>query len=139
MTSATDAPASIPARGWAKFSVSEPFKLFEFERRALKDDDVLIRIHYCGICHTDIHAVENSWNNTNYPIVPGHELTGIVEQIGAKVKRFQVGDSVGVGCMVDSCRTCTRCSYKYTPRRFMLYSIITIYLILRSNGFRAIL
>ncbi|CAF3501861.1 unnamed protein product [Rotaria sp. Silwood1] len=101
--------ATIPAKGWAVYDPLGPFKLLEFERRVLKEDDVLIRIHYCGICHTDIHEIENEWNQAIYPMVPGHEITGIVEQVGSKVKRFQVGDSVGVGCMVDSCRNCVPC------------------------------
>lgn len=100
---------TVKAKGWAVDSPVGPFKLFEFERRSLKDDDVLIRIHYCGICHTDIHEIQNEWNGSQYPIVPGHEITGVVEHIGVSVKRFQVGDSVGVGCLVDSCRNCVPC------------------------------
>ncbi|CAF4857973.1 unnamed protein product, partial [Rotaria sp. Silwood2] len=109
MTCPTEKLTTIPAKGWAVYDPVGPFKLFEFERRTLKEDDVLIRIHFCGLCHTDIHEIENEWNLSIYPMVPGHEITGIVEQVGSNVKRFQVGDSVGVGCMVDSCRSCVPC------------------------------
>ncbi|CAF3724184.1 unnamed protein product [Adineta steineri] len=100
---------SITAKGYAVDSESTPFKLFDFERRAPAADDVVIRIHYCGICHTDIHQVYNEWHMSKYPMVPGHEITGIVEQVGSSVKRFRAGDHAGVGCMVDSCRKCAFC------------------------------
>ncbi|CAF0933015.1 unnamed protein product [Rotaria sordida] len=98
-----------PAKGWAVYGAVGEFKLFEFKRRALKANDVLIRIHFCGICHSDIHEISNDWNESIYPMVPGHEITGFVEQVGSNVKRFQIDDSVGVGCMVDSCRNCKPC------------------------------
>ncbi|CAF1190856.1 unnamed protein product [Rotaria magnacalcarata] len=101
--------STIPAKGWAVYDPVGSFSLFEFERRSLKDNDVLIRIYFCGICHTDIHEAQNDWNVAKYPMVPGHEITGIVEQVGSDVKRFQIGDPVGVGCLVDSCRTCLPC------------------------------
>ncbi len=99
----------IAATGFAVDSASSPFKLFHFERRMPRADDVLIRIHYCGICHTDIHQAKNDWHQSKYPMVPGHEITGVVEQVGSSVKHFRVGDRVGVGCMVDSCLTCKSC------------------------------
>ncbi|PSP18950.1 MAG: hydroxyacid dehydrogenase [Cyanobacteria bacterium QS_8_64_29] len=79
------------------------------ERRALRPDDVAIAIRYCGICHTDIHFVRNDWGGTEYPIVPGHEIVGRVTAVGSQVSAFSVGDTVGVGCMVDSCRECRAC------------------------------
>lgn len=79
------------------------------ERRELRSDDVAIDITYCGVCHTDIHYAENDWGGTIYPVVPGHEIIGKVTAVGDKVKGFRVGDSVGVGCMVDSCRECSSC------------------------------
>ncbi len=109
MTSALMNSVEIPAKGWAVYDAFGEFKLLEFQRRALKTNDVLIRIKFCGICHTDIHEVHNEWNESVYPIVPGHEITGFVEQVGSNVKRFEIGDPVGVGCMVDSCRTCMPC------------------------------
>lgn len=100
---------SIPSKGYAADSAEGPFRVFDFERRAPRDDDVVIRIHYCGICHSDIHAVHNDWHSAKYPMVPGHEITGVVERVGSKVKTLSVGDHVGVGCMVDSCRACKPC------------------------------
>jgi uncharacterized zinc-type alcohol dehydrogenase-like protein len=79
------------------------------ERRSLQPDDVGIEILYCGICHSDLHQARNEWRNTLYPCVPGHEILGRVSEVGAKVTRFAVGDIVGVGCMVDSCRACPAC------------------------------
>ncbi|MAO69059.1 MULTISPECIES: NAD(P)-dependent alcohol dehydrogenase [Idiomarina] len=79
------------------------------ERRELRADDVAIEITYCGVCHTDIHYAENDWGGTIYPVVPGHEIIGKVTAVGDNVKDFNVGDTVGVGCMVDSCRECSSC------------------------------
>lgn len=84
----------------------EPFK---FTRRALGPKDVSIQIAKVGICHSDLHQVLNEWQNSVYPIVPGHEIVGIVTAVGASVANFKVGDTAGVGCMVDSCRTCQPC------------------------------
>uniref|UniRef100_UPI003516FB1B NAD(P)-dependent alcohol dehydrogenase n=1 Tax=Brevundimonas sp. TaxID=1871086 RepID=UPI003516FB1B len=72
-------------------------------------DDVAIEIKYCGVCHSDLHIAQNDLGNTRYPIVPGHEIAGIVTAVGSNVTRFKEGDRVGVGCMVDSCRTCASC------------------------------
>ncbi|RFF27083.1 MULTISPECIES: NAD(P)-dependent alcohol dehydrogenase [unclassified Wenzhouxiangella] len=81
----------------------------DIERRNPRPDDVSIEIEYCGICHTDIHFVENDWGMTDYPVVPGHEIVGRVTDIGDEVDGFKVGDRVGVGCLVDSCRECQAC------------------------------
>ena len=81
----------------------------QIERRAPRPDDVAIDILYCGVCHTDIHFAENDWGRTTYPVVPGHEIVGRVTAVGSDVTRFKVGDRVGVGCMVDSCRQCKAC------------------------------
>ncbi|CAF2572741.1 unnamed protein product [Rotaria sp. Silwood2] len=99
----------IATKGFAVESDSSPFKLFDFERRVPKADDVFIRVHYCGICHSDIHQAKNEWHTAKYPMVPGHEITGVVEQVGSNVRNFRVGDHVGVGCMVDSCLHCNSC------------------------------
>lgn len=80
-----------------------------FERRALRPDDVAIAIAYCGVCHSDAHQINNDWNNTNFPCVPGHEIVGHVTAIGSAVTKFKVGDSVAVGCLVDSCKQCAPC------------------------------
>ena len=82
----------------------------DIEREAPKPDEVQIDILYCGVCHSDLHQVRNDWSNTVYPCVPGHEIIGKVTQIGSAVSKFSVGDTVGVGCMVDSCGQCSPCS-----------------------------
>ena len=81
----------------------------DINRRSLRNDDVAIEIDYCGVCHTDIHFAQNDWGVTQYPVVPGHEIVGRVTAVGSGVKAYQEGDVVGVGCMVDSCRTCSAC------------------------------
>ena len=77
--------------------------------RGLRHDDVLIEITHCGICHSDLHSARNDWGFTTYPIVPGHEIVGIVSAVGESVTRHKVGDRVAIGCMVDSCMECTHC------------------------------
>lgn len=79
------------------------------ERRELQPDDVHIKITYCGVCHSDIHTVQNDWGNSKYPVVPGHEIIGNVVAVGDNVSNYKEGDLVGVGCMVDSCRECSAC------------------------------
>lgn len=87
-------------------SLLEPFIL---QRRALRASDVLLEILYCGVCHSDLHTARNEWKNTIYPVVPGHEIIGKVTQIGTEVTAFRPGDILAVGCMVDSCGSCTSC------------------------------
>lgn len=99
----------MKAHGFAVRNATDALAPFEFERRALKDHDVLIEILYCGVCHSDIHQARNEWGASKYPMVPGHEIVGRVAQIGASVKKFKVGDIAGVGCMVDSCGNCPSC------------------------------
>ena len=98
--------------GYAAQQAKAPLAPFEFERRAPGDFDVVIDIQYCGICHSDIHQVNNEWEGANafFPMVPGHEITGIVSDVGVKVSRYKKGDRVAVGCMVDSCRNCNSCT-----------------------------
>ena len=90
-------------------SATSPLAALEIERRDLLKNDVQIEILYCGVCHTDIHISRNEWKGTLYPSVPGHEIIGKVTAIGNKVKRFKVGEVVGVGCFVDSCGQCGSC------------------------------
>jgi len=97
------------AKAYAAFNPHDPLAPFEFERRELKATDVQIEILYCGVCHSDIHQVRNEWGNSSFPMVPGHEIVGKVINLGSEVKKFVIGDKVGVGCMVDSCRTCPDC------------------------------
>ena len=82
---------------------------YNFERRTPGDHDVSIDIKFCGVCHSDIHQVRAEWGQALFPMVPGHEIAGLVSKIGPKVTKFKVGDHVGVGCFVDSCRTCSPC------------------------------
>jgi uncharacterized zinc-type alcohol dehydrogenase-like protein len=99
----------IPVHGYASTQAKGPLTLYEFERREPLDNDVVIDIQYCGICHSDIHQVSDEWGGSTFPMVPGHEIAGIVSQIGTGVSRYKVGERVGVGCFVDSCRKCSPC------------------------------
>ena len=95
--------------GYAAHEAAAPLAPFDFERRALRPDDVALEVLYCGICHTDLHQARNDWGRGMYPMVPGHEIIGRVTQVGSAVTRHAVGDHVGVGCMVDSCQHCDQC------------------------------
>ncbi|MDQ3084103.1 MAG: alcohol dehydrogenase catalytic domain-containing protein, partial [Thermoproteota archaeon] len=96
--------------GYAAKEPKSVLTQFSFDRREPRDHDVVINIHYCGICHSDIHQVNSEWGgNGIYPMVPGHEITGIVSQVGTKVANYKKGDRVAVGCMVNSCRKCSPC------------------------------
>ncbi|GEN13271.1 uncharacterized zinc-type alcohol dehydrogenase-like protein [Myxococcus fulvus] len=96
-------------RGYAAQDARTPLAPFQFERREPGVDDVELDILYCGVCHSDIHQARDEWGGSIFPMVPGHEIIGRVTRVGANVTRFKAGDSVGVGCMVDSCRACTSC------------------------------
>jgi uncharacterized zinc-type alcohol dehydrogenase-like protein len=96
--------------GFAAPSATEKLAPFTFNRRDLGPRDVQIDILFCGVCHSDLHFARNEWKATVYPACPGHEIVGRVAKVGAEVRKFEVGDQVGVGCMVDSCRTCDSCS-----------------------------
>lgn len=93
----------------AAMSATEPLQRTTVERRDVGESDVLIAIKYVGICHSDIHTVRGEWHEVTYPIVVGHEIAGVVEQVGAGVTKHQIGDKVGVGCFVDTCRECDNC------------------------------
>jgi uncharacterized zinc-type alcohol dehydrogenase-like protein len=95
--------------GYAAQSATSAIEPHTFTRRAPRSSDVVVEILYCGVCHSDIHQARNEWGNSLYPMVPGHEIIGKIEQVGADVTRFKVGDVVGVGCMVDSCQHCSAC------------------------------
>jgi len=97
------------AQAYAAQAADTPFAPFSFERRDVGPTDVSIDILYCGVCHSDLHTARSEWGGTLYPCVPGHEIVGRVTAIGSDVRRFKVGDVVGVGCMVDSCGTCPSC------------------------------
>ena len=99
----------FPTKAYAAPAVSAPLAPFNFERRDLRPHDVLIDIAYCGVCHSDLHQVRDEWGGAQFPMVPGHEIVGRITAVGAEVQNFKVGDAAGVGCMVDSCRTCPSC------------------------------
>jgi len=97
------------ARGYAAAAAKASLAPFSFERRQPGDHDVAIDIKFCGICHSDIHQARDEWGGSIFPMVPGHEIAGVVSAVGKKVSRWKAGDKVGIGCFVDSCRTCTEC------------------------------
>lgn len=99
----------IASKGYAAFNPTGELGNFTFERRTVGAHDVLIEILYCGVCHSDVHQARNEWGGTVYPIVPGHEIVGRITEVGSHVTKFKVGELAGVGCFVDSCRTCPSC------------------------------
>jgi alcohol dehydrogenase (NADP+) len=100
-------------KAYAAMAVNAPLAPYSLERRKPREHDVVIEIKYCGICHSDIHQVRNEWGQylpeSIFPMVPGHEIAGIVTAIGTNVTKYKIGDAVGVGCFVDSCRGCPEC------------------------------
>jgi len=95
--------------GYAAHSSDTPLAPYHFERRELRDNDVAMEILYCGVCHSDLHVARNDWGGSSYPVVPGHEIVGRVTAVGSNVSKYNVGDHVAVGCMVDSCQECDEC------------------------------
>ncbi|HVQ99572.1 MAG TPA: NAD(P)-dependent alcohol dehydrogenase, partial [Mycobacterium sp.] len=96
-------------RAYAATSPTEPLTKITIERRTPGPHDVAIEIKFAGICHSDIHTVRAEWGTPTYPVVPGHEIAGVVTAVGSEVTKHKVGDRVGVGCFVDSCRECSSC------------------------------
>jgi uncharacterized zinc-type alcohol dehydrogenase-like protein len=117
------------AKGYAATDASKPLVPFTFERREPNDDDVVIDIKFSGICHSDIHQARNEWGNSTYPMVPGHEIAGVVTAVGSKVTQFKVGDRVGVGCFVDSC---VHCESRNVDLEHYMPGVVPTY-----NGFEA--
>ena len=99
----------MKTNAYAAQNATTPLAPFSFERRKLGEHDVQIEILFCGVCHSDLHIVRSEWSSTTYPCVPGHEIVGRVVKVGKDVNRFKEGDTVGVGCMVDSCLACANC------------------------------
>jgi len=99
----------VHSHGYAAHEAKAALVPFQFERRDPGPDDIVIDIQYCGICHSDIHQVRDEWGGSLFPMVPGHEIVGKITSVGSNVTKFKVGDLAGVGCMVDSCRTCANC------------------------------
>ncbi|MDR3526157.1 MAG: NAD(P)-dependent alcohol dehydrogenase [Rhizomicrobium sp.] len=118
---------AISVIGYAAASPTSELAPFRFERRDPRGDDVVIEILYCGVCHSDLHTVRNDWGSAMYPVVPGHEIVGKVTALGKDVTRFKIGDAVGVGCLVDSCRHCVECEHgheQYCDHMVLTYSSI---------------
>ena len=99
----------MATRAYGAYAADKPLEPIAIERRPPGPKDVQIDIAFCGVCHSDLHTVRSEWGGTLYPCVPGHEIVGHVSAVGNEVSRFQVGDTVGVGCMVGSCRQCPAC------------------------------
>ncbi len=99
----------LKTHAYAAHNANSNLSPFSFDRREPRANDVQIDILYCGVCHSDLHQVRNEWGSASYPIVPGHEIIGKVTAIGSAVSGFKIGETVGVGCLVDSCRTCPDC------------------------------
>jgi uncharacterized zinc-type alcohol dehydrogenase-like protein len=100
----------IPVKAYAALNATAPLQPFQFERRDLREHDVLIDILFAGVCHSDLHQVRDEWGESIYPMVPGHEIAGKVIRVGLRVTKFKVGDTAAVGVMVDSCRVCDPCN-----------------------------
>ena len=99
----------MKSRGYAALTAKTALTSYEFDRRNLGEHDVALDISYAGICHSDIHQVAEEWGPAKFPMVPGHEIAGVVTSVGSKVSKFSVGDKIGVGVFVDSCRKCPSC------------------------------
>ena len=102
-------PVCYSTKAYLTNNPKTPLGAATIERRSPTPSDVQIDIQYCGVCHSDLHFARNEWGFTTYPCVPGHEIVGRVKSVGSGVTKFKVGDTVGVGCLVDSCRTCPSC------------------------------
>src|ERR1700733_4676616 len=101
---------SMPnAKAFAAQNQTSPLGPFSIQRRDPGPRDVEMKILFCGVCHTDLHIARNDWGGSVYPVVPGHEIVGRVTRVGKEVKKYKEGDTVAVGCMVDSCRQCENC------------------------------
>ena len=114
-----------PTRAYGVTAPDAPVAPLAIERRNLREDDVAIRITHCGICHSDLHMARNDWGMSLYPMVPGHEIVGIVTAVGPGVTRFAPGDRAAVGCLVDSDRTCNHCQAgheQFCPEMVFTYS-----------------
>jgi alcohol dehydrogenase (NADP+) len=107
VSKAVDGPTI--AKAWGTDAPDQPLRPMQVERRALRPNDVAIKITYAGICHSDLHTCRNDWEGSIYPVVPGHEIVGTVTAVGDEVTRHRIGDTVAVGCMVDSCMACDQC------------------------------
>ncbi|XP_050207094.1 probable mannitol dehydrogenase [Mercurialis annua] len=121
---------STEAIGWAANDPSGILSPYKFSRRETGENDVSFKVLYCGMCHSDIHMAKNEWGNSVYPLVPGHEIVGVVTEVGSNVENFKIGDKVGVGYMSGSCRSCDNCSddlENYCPKMLVTCSSAKYY------------
>ncbi|HEU5078807.1 MAG TPA: NAD(P)-dependent alcohol dehydrogenase [Opitutaceae bacterium] len=124
-------PRAYSVKAYATSGPKVPLGASTILRREPTPSDVQIQILYCGVCHSDLHFARDEWGFTQYPAVPGHEIIGRVTAVGSDVKKFKVGDTVGVGCLVDSCRTCPECRAgleQFCPEMVMTYGSTDKYL-----------
>ncbi|KAF6166763.1 hypothetical protein GIB67_005639 [Kingdonia uniflora] len=113
------------AFGWAARDKSGVLSPFNFSRRVNGDNDITIKVLYCGICHSDLHQIKNEWGNSVYPMVPGHEIVGVVTEVGKNVTKVKVGEKAGVGCLVGSCGSCHSCAddlENYCTKQILTYN-----------------
>ncbi|XP_076886369.1 cinnamyl alcohol dehydrogenase 2-like [Bidens hawaiensis] len=125
MVSSPEMEHPVKAFGYAATDSSGVLSPFNFSRRETGDEDVRFKVLYCGVCHSDLHSIKNDWLNAKYPMIPGHEIVGVVTEVGSKVTKVKVGDKVGVGCMVGSCRSCDQCDddqEQYCAKTVMTYN-----------------
>ncbi|KAL6506640.1 8-hydroxygeraniol dehydrogenase [Orobanche hederae] len=116
---------TVNAIGWGTRDPSGFLSPLKFTRRATGDRDVQFKVLYCGVCHSDLHLIKNDWGFAQYPMIPGHEVVGVVTEIGSEVQKFKVGDNVAVGVMVGSCRKCDHCVdnlENYCPEKLDTYN-----------------
>ncbi|KAG8386481.1 hypothetical protein BUALT_Bualt03G0153100 [Buddleja alternifolia] len=124
MVKAPEEEHPVKAFGWAARDNSGVLAPFHFSRRETGEKDVKLKILYCGVCHSDLHSVKNETGRVTYPVLPGHEIAGIVTEVGSKVTKVKVGDKVGVGCMAGSCRSCENCANdleNHCPKMVLTY------------------
>ncbi|KAL3638990.1 8-hydroxygeraniol dehydrogenase [Castilleja foliolosa] len=117
----------VKAIGWGTKDKSGHLSQMEFTRRVTGDRDVQFKVLYSGICHSDLHMAKNDWGHSKYPMIPGHEIVGVVTEIGSKVEKFKVGDNVAVGVIVGSCRSCDQCANNlenYCDERLDTYNAV---------------
>lgn len=123
----------VQSRGYAASQSGAPLTTMTFDRREPGPRDIVMTITHCGICHSDLHAIDDDLGNTGFPVVPGHEIVGVITAIGDEVTRFQVGDKAAVGCYVDSCRSCDPC---LSDRQQMCATMIPSFNGLEKDGNR---
>nr|XP_048334384.1 probable mannitol dehydrogenase isoform X3 [Ziziphus jujuba var. spinosa] len=125
MVKAAEQEHPIPATGLAAQDSSGVLSMFRSNNRGTGEKDVRFRVLYCGICHSDLHMAKNEWGTSIYPLIPGHEIVGVVTEVGDKVQKFKIGDNVGVGCMVGPCHSCENYNNNlenYCPNMIFTYS-----------------